>query len=101
MSVGCRTADSRFDTVLCLFGLMYFTDRDQALQEIFRVLAPGGHLVTVVWDALEFHPFTCFFHGLMAKHIPGVSLNYQMIPYCCSSLDYLKKCSWSGPGSDS
>src|SRR5262245_17149362 len=44
--------DQSFDAVLSQFGLMFFTDRRQALREMLRVLAPGGHLVVAVWDCV-------------------------------------------------
>jgi SAM-dependent methyltransferase len=45
--------DQTFDTVVSQFGLMFFTDRHQALREMLRVLAPGGGLAVAVWDSLE------------------------------------------------
>jgi SAM-dependent methyltransferase len=45
--------DESFDAVVSQFGLMFFTDRCQALREMRRVLAPGGRLAVAVWDALE------------------------------------------------
>ena len=45
--------DQQFNVVLCQFGLMFFSDRVKAIQEMARVLAPGGRLVLTVWDALE------------------------------------------------
>jgi SAM-dependent methyltransferase len=44
--------DNSFDAVVCQFGLMFFPDRRQAIQEMFRVLKPGGRLVAAVWDSL-------------------------------------------------
>lgn len=44
--------DRTFDIVGCQFGLMFFTDRAQALHEMLRVLLPGGRLVVVTWDAV-------------------------------------------------
>ena len=35
---------------------MFFTDRRQALREMLRVLAPGGHLAVAVWDSLAHTP---------------------------------------------
>lgn len=45
--------DESFDAVVSQFGLMFFADRRQALQEMVRVLAPQGHLTVAVWDSLE------------------------------------------------
>lgn len=45
--------DQSFDAVVSQFGLMFFTDRRQALREMLRVLAPGGHLAVAVWDSLD------------------------------------------------
>lgn len=45
--------DQSFDAVVSQFGLMFFTDRRQALQEMFRVLAPGGRLAVATWDSLD------------------------------------------------
>jgi SAM-dependent methyltransferase len=49
-------ADQTFDAVVSQFGLMFFTDRRQALREMVRVLTPGGQLAVAVWDALENSP---------------------------------------------
>ena len=45
--------DQSFDVVVSQFGLMFFTDRRQAIREMLRVLAPGGRLVIAVWDSLD------------------------------------------------
>lgn len=45
--------DGYFDAVVSQFGLMFFSDRQQALNEMARVLAPGGRLAVAVWDSLE------------------------------------------------
>lgn len=46
-------ADRSFDAVISQFGLMFFTDRREALREALRVLSPGGSLTVAVWDSLE------------------------------------------------
>ena len=45
--------DRRFDAVVSQFGLMFFTERSQALREMIRVLRPGGKMSIAVWDSLE------------------------------------------------
>lgn len=49
-------ADGSFDAVVSQFGLMFFTDRRQALREMLRVLTPGGRLAVAVWDSLDTMP---------------------------------------------
>jgi SAM-dependent methyltransferase len=48
--------DERFDAVVSQFGLMFFEDRRGAIQEMVRVLRPGGRLAVAVWDSLENTP---------------------------------------------
>lgn len=48
--------DQSFDAVVSQFGLMFFTNRRRALEEMFRVLTPGGRLAVAVWDSLENTP---------------------------------------------
>lgn len=42
-----------FDAVLCQFGLMLFSSPKTALQEMKRVLRPGGHLAVAVFGSLD------------------------------------------------
>jgi ubiquinone/menaquinone biosynthesis C-methylase UbiE len=45
--------DESFDAVSCRLGFMLFPDMQMALQEMMRVLKPGGHLVAAVWSTPE------------------------------------------------
>jgi SAM-dependent methyltransferase len=45
--------DQTFDAVVSQFGIMFFTDRCQALREMLRVLAPEGGMAIAVWDSLD------------------------------------------------
>lgn len=45
--------DQSFDAVVSQFGLMFFSDRPQALREMLRVLKPSGRMAVAVWDSLE------------------------------------------------
>jgi ubiquinone/menaquinone biosynthesis C-methylase UbiE len=45
--------DNKFDAVVSQFGLMFFTDRLKAIQEMMRVLKPNGNLAVAVWDSLD------------------------------------------------
>lgn len=46
-----RFPDSSFDAVLCGLGLMYVPDPLRSLEEMLRVLRPGGRAVCAVWGA--------------------------------------------------
>ena len=48
--------ESSFEAVVSQFGMMFFSDQRQALVEMLRVLAPGGHLAIAVWDSLDNTP---------------------------------------------
>ena len=48
--------DESFDVVVSQFGLMFFTDRLQAVREMRRVLTSQGRLAVAVWDSLDHTP---------------------------------------------
>jgi ubiquinone/menaquinone biosynthesis C-methylase UbiE len=50
-------ADGSFDVVLCQQGLQYFPDRSLAVNEMARVLRPGGRVSLNVWGPIERQPF--------------------------------------------
>jgi SAM-dependent methyltransferase len=50
--------DGAFDVVTCQQGLQFFPERDRALREFRRVLAPGGRAVVACWSELETGPVT-------------------------------------------
>lgn len=45
-----------FDRVVSQFGLMFFTEPKQAIEEMARVLAPEGRISIAVWASLEDTP---------------------------------------------
>jgi ubiquinone/menaquinone biosynthesis C-methylase UbiE len=44
--------DGEFDIVSCSYGYMFPPDKEKALQETFRVLKPGGILVSTTWNSV-------------------------------------------------
>ena len=45
--------DRSFDAVVCNFGMLHFPNPERALDEMWRVLIPGGRLAFTVWAAPE------------------------------------------------
>ncbi len=45
-----------FDAVVCQAGLQYVSDRQRAIDEMHRVLAPGGRVVVLVWRSITHSP---------------------------------------------
>ncbi|HKJ83769.1 MAG TPA: class I SAM-dependent methyltransferase [Mariprofundaceae bacterium] len=48
-----RFEDTSFDKLCCRFGVMLFEDSQQGLNEMCRVLKPGGRFVLAVWGTPE------------------------------------------------
>jgi ubiquinone/menaquinone biosynthesis C-methylase UbiE len=42
--------DNSFDAVVCGYGIMHVPDPEKAMQEMLRVLRPGGRAAVSVWD---------------------------------------------------
>jgi demethylmenaquinone methyltransferase/2-methoxy-6-polyprenyl-1,4-benzoquinol methylase len=51
----------RFDAVTVGFGVRNFADRDRGLQEMIRVLRPGGRLVVLEFTKPRRPPFSTFY----------------------------------------
>lgn len=62
--------DACFDAVVSQFGLMFFEDRRQSLEEMARVLRPGGRLAVAVCDSLDHAPGYAVLAALL-EHLFG------------------------------
>ena len=63
--------EATFDVVLCQYGLEFFPDRSQGLQEMGRVLTPAGRLGLRVWRALEHQAFHMAVFAALDRHLWG------------------------------
>ena len=50
-------ADNTFDAVISRVGLIYFPDQQRALQEMLRVLKPGGKVAAIVYSTPDKNKF--------------------------------------------
>jgi len=73
--------DESFDAVITQFGLMFFTDRRKALQEMVRVLTPGGRLAIAVWDSLENIPAYASEVALLNRMVGERAANAVRAPF--------------------
>ncbi|MEZ5560994.1 MAG: class I SAM-dependent methyltransferase [Pseudomonadales bacterium] len=78
-------ADATFNCAVIGFGLRNFTDKDQALRELHRVLAPGGVLLVLEFSkpenpALEtaYSAFQALWPG-MGRLVAGDASSYQYL----------------------
>jgi len=90
--VFCRTCaeslpfgDASFDCVVIGFGLRNFTDKDAALRELHRVLAPGGVLLILEFAKPE-HPLLESAYGAFQALWPGMG---RLVAGDAASYQYL------------
>ncbi len=79
-----------FDATVSQFGLMFFEDRRAALQEMIRVLRPGGHLVVAVWDSLENTPGYATVVALLQRLFGGKVADALRAPFVLGDLQLLQ-----------
>lgn len=73
--------DQSFDRVVSQFGMMFFTDRHAAVEEMLRVLVPGGRLAVAVWDSLENTPAYARAVGLLNRMAGSDAANALRAPF--------------------
>jgi len=61
--------DNSFDAVSCRFGFMFFPDMQMAANEMYRVLKPGGHIATSVWNIPEKNFWVTATMGTITKNM--------------------------------
>ena len=74
--------DDSFDTVVSQFGLMFFTDRHQAVREMIRILKPGGRIVVAVWDSLANITAYADFAALVNRLAGKQAADLISTPFC-------------------
>ena len=73
--------DEAFDRVISQFGMMFFSDRDAAAREMFRVLAPGGRLAVAVWNSVEHNGAVGDIIAVLDEQISTAAGDALRLPY--------------------
>jgi ubiquinone/menaquinone biosynthesis C-methylase UbiE len=63
------TADEQFSVLTCHQGLQFMPDKDAAIRDMRRVLAPGGRLAIATWCALEDIPGMAELNAIAERHV--------------------------------
>jgi SAM-dependent methyltransferase len=74
--------DGSFDAAACLFGLMFFADRARGLEELRRVLAPGGRAVVASWVPVERVPVLADIYRALGEALPDLPFGRGNRPLC-------------------
>lgn len=74
--------DNSFDAAVSQFGLMFFDDRIKALQEMARVVRPGGRIAVAVWDTLDHTPGYAAMVNLLRRLFGDAAADALRAPYC-------------------
>lgn len=62
--------ENHFDKILCRFGVMLFEDSQQGLNQMCRVLKPGGRFALAVWSTPETMPIMKWSYEAFKGKIP-------------------------------
>ena len=93
--------DQSFTIVSCQFGLMFFEDRVRALQEMWRVLRPGGRIAVAVWDSLANTPGYAAMASLLERLFGAALAKELEAPFCLGDTALLRdlalQAGWSEP----
>ena len=73
--------DGAFTAAACAFGMMFPPDRELAMREARRVLAPGAPFVFSVWDGIENNPHCQAVCDTMESRFPGDPEMRFRVPY--------------------
>lgn len=83
-------AADQFDAVVSQFGLMFFENRPRALQEMRRVLRPGGRLAVAVWDALDRSPGYAAMTALLQRLFGDAVADQLRAPFVLGDVEALR-----------
>ena len=82
--------DAHFDVVLCQQAIMFFPDRERAVQEMYRVLKPGGRVGLNVFRTPEFVPAFAYLIQALEKHAGPSAAEFMKVPFVMESVSQMR-----------
>lgn len=79
--------DGAFDCVISQFGMMFFSDRNKAAEEMARVLKPGGLLAIAVWRSVEHNPAYSDLISLLEQQVGVAAADALRLPFSLGDAD--------------
>ena len=74
--------DGLFDCVISQFGMMFFADRRKSVDEMMRVLKPGGSLAVAVWRSVDHNPAYADVIAVLEEHVGTAAADALRLPFC-------------------
>jgi len=82
--------DEAFDLVLCQQGVQFFPDRAAGLQEMRRVLVPGGRMAVAVWGPIEQSPSFAALAAALGRHVSPAAAAAARSPFSLPGIEELR-----------
>jgi ubiquinone/menaquinone biosynthesis C-methylase UbiE len=79
-----------FDALVCQFGVMFFSDKNQAYREAHGVLVSGGRYYFNVWDSFEFNPFARITHEIVGSYFKQDAPSFYTVPFGYHRIDAVR-----------
>jgi ubiquinone/menaquinone biosynthesis C-methylase UbiE len=79
-----------FDVVFCQAGLMYFAEL-QAVQEMHRMLVPGGRLALSVWRPIQYSPGYVALADALDRHVSSEAATMMKMPFSLGDTEKVRK----------
>ena len=89
-ATGLSFPNASFDAVVCLFSLMFFDDKPAAIQEVARVLKPGGTFVFSLWDSYAHNHLIRTIDDTLSSLFPKSRPPFFDTPYGYHRIDEVK-----------
>lgn len=83
-------SNATFDAVVCQFSLMFFPDKPAAIQEVARVLKPGGIFVFSLWDSYTHNHLIRTVNDSLSSLFPQSPPSFFDTPYGYHQIDEVK-----------